>query len=220
MLKLASHLPQSLKIKNIIFDFGGVICDLDIKRTENKFKEFGSPKPSGNGTPEEQSQQFAKLVETYEKGNITSQEFRETIKNHYRIPPTDQAVNETWNALLVGIPEDRIQLLEEIRFSYRIFLLSNSNEIHYLYFLEMFRQLTGYKNFNDLFEKAFFSFQLHLSKPDKEIFEFVLRERHLIPEQTLFIDDTLKHIETAKSLKIHGYHLNILKGEKLKDLFG
>ena len=219
MLLLKNSVPNHQNIKNIIFDFGGVICDLDINRTVEKFKDFGPAKSDGMLTREEQDRQFALLVETYEKGNISSQVFRDTIKNHYLVPPSDQAIDVTWNALLIGIPETRIQLLENSKSNYRIFLLSNSNEIHYLHYLKMFQKLTRYHDFNELFEKAWFSFQIHLVKPGKEIFEFVLGDGRLVPSETLFIDDTLKHVETARRLSIIGHHLNLAEGEVMEDLF-
>ena len=219
MRLLKNTVPNHDKIKNIIFDFGGVICDLDISRTEKKFKEFGPLKPTANISKEDSSLRFEILVGQFEKGAITSGEFREIIKHNYEKSPTDAAIDETWNALLVGIPEQRIRLLEDIRNHYRIFLLSNSNEIHYKHYLLDFKEKSGHHEFNDLFEKTYFSFQIHLSKPGKEIFEFVLKDSRLNPAQTLFIDDTIKHIETARDLGINGYHLNIKNGERVLDLF-
>jgi len=175
---------------------------------------------SANTSAEENSSmRFDMLVEKFERGAISSEEFRRTIKNHYQVPPTDAAIDDTWNALLVDIPLQRIQLLEDIRNQYRIFLLSNSNEIHYQHYQKDFRKKTGFQDFDDLFERSYFSFQLHLSKPGKEIFEFVLKDSMLDPAQTLFIDDTLKHIQAARDLGINGYHLNIKNGEQLLDLF-
>jgi glucose-1-phosphatase len=219
MKLLKKTIPGHEKIKNIIFDFGGVICDLDIARTEKKFIEFGPVKSIDTSSPENSSLRFDILVEQYEKGAVSSEKFREIIKNHYQTTPTDAAIDDTWNALLVGIPGQRLYLLEEIRTHYRIFLLSNSNEIHYLHYLHDFRGKTGYQDFDDLFERSYFSFKIHLSKPGKEIFEFVLKESRLDPDQTLFIDDTLKHIETARILGINGYHLDIQNGEQVTDLF-
>ena len=219
MLHLAPHVPANREIKNIIFDFGGVICDLDISRTEKKFLEFGPAKDSGLASSSEQSLAFDKLVEQYESGAISSDIFRQVIREHYATPPSDETIDDTWNALLVGIPKERIELLEKIRNQYRIFLLSNSNEIHYFHYLEMFRQLTGYQNFNDLFEKAYFSYQVGLSKPGESIFRHVLENSNLVPAETLFIDDTLKHVETARRLALHGYHLKIGNGETVMDLF-
>lgn len=217
MLHLSSHIPHHTTIKNIIFDFGGVICDLDISRTVEKFKEFGLPKAEFSGTPEERNRRFELLVSTYETGLITSQQFRDKIRNHYQIPPSDAAINDAWNALLVGIPESRIRLLENIRDTYRIFLLSNSNEIHYLKYREDFHQQYGYRDFDALFEKAYFSYRLHLKKPDPAIFTWVLKENKLDPAKTLFIDDTLMHIEAAREVGITGYHLR--EGEELILLF-
>jgi glucose-1-phosphatase len=219
MKLLKNTIPGHDKIKNIIFDFGGVICDLDIARTVEKFKEFGPVKPGEIVSKEESDLRFAKLVEHFEKGDISSEEFRESIKNHYETTPSDAVIDDTWNALLAGIPAQRLQLLEEIRSRYRIFLLSNSNEIHYQHYLEEFRMKTGIQDFQDLFEKAYFSFMIHLSKPGKEIFEFVLKDSHLKPSQTFFIDDTIKHVETARNLGIRGYHLDIQNGEQVTDLF-
>jgi putative hydrolase of the HAD superfamily len=219
MLQLKKTIPSHDQIKNIIFDFGGVICDLDISRTEKKFLEFGPAKSVDSAPAENSSPRFDLLVEQYEKGLISSEEFRKNIRDHYQVPPTDTAIDETWNALLVGIPGQRIHLLEDIRARYRIFLLSNSNEIHYHHYLQDFRQKSGYHDFNDLFEKCYFSFQIHLSKPGKDIFTLVLNENRLEPSQTLFIDDTLKHVETARILGINGYHLDIQNGEQMLDLF-
>ena len=218
MKLLKTTFPYHDQIKNIIFDFGGVICDLDITRTEKKFREFG-PAKSDASAGENSSLRFDILVGQYEIGAVSSQEFRNIIKNHYEIPPSDAEIDDTWNALLVGIPVKRLQLLEEIRNHYRIFLLSNSNEIHYHHYLSDFQQKSGHHDFNALFEKSYFSFQIHLSKPGKEVFEYVLKESRLDPSQTLFIDDTEKHIVTARILGINGYHLDIQNGEQLSDLF-
>ena len=219
MKLLKSTVPYHGRIRNIIFDFGGVICDLDIARTEEKFREFGPVKPTEIVSKEESDQRFSKLVEHFEKGDISSEDFRESIRNHYQNPLTNAVIDESWNALLLGIPMERIRLLESIRSQYRIFLLSNSNEIHYQHYLQDFRIKTGLQGFQYFFEKAYFSFMIHLSKPGKEIFEFVLNDSRLDPAQTLFIDDTLKHIETARSLGIIGYHLQIRDGEQIQDLF-
>ena len=218
MFHLSSHIPHPTSIKNIIFDFGGVICDLDIQRTVEKFKEFGLPKAEFSVAPEEQDRRFEQLVSTYETGLITSRQFRDVIRNHYQVSPSDAAIDDAWNALLVRIPKPRIRLLENIRDSYRIFLLSNSNEIHFLKYREDLQQHYGYRDFDALFEKVYFSYQLHLKKPDPAIFQWVLNENKLDPAETLFIDDTLIHIEAARELGITGYHLR--EGEELIQLFG
>ncbi|MCX6246555.1 MAG: HAD family phosphatase [Bacteroidetes bacterium] len=217
MLNLSSRIPNHSSIKNIIFDFGGVICDLEISRSVEKFKEFGPAKAGLSGNQEEQDREFEKLVATLETGLITSQQFREVIRFHYQVPPSDAEIDDAWNALLAGIPEPRIRVLENIRSRYRIFLLSNSNEIHFLKFRADLQEKYGYAGFEELFERACFSYQVHLKKPDPAIFQLVLTENKLVSSETLFIDDTLIHVEAARKLGINGYHLR--EGENLTMLF-
>jgi glucose-1-phosphatase len=217
MYRLIPDIPISSFIKNIIFDFGGVICDLDIPRTEKKFEEFGPVKPSKLNSSEDHSQEFKLLVEALETGSISPRQFRDVIKDHYITPPSDQAIDETWNAMLRYIPEKRISLLENIRSHYRIFLLSNSNKIHHENYLRDFQQHTQYQNFNELFEKAYFSFEIGLKKPGKEIYEFVLSDSGLNPSESLFVDDTVENIQGAELAGINGYFLE--KGKEISELF-
>jgi FMN phosphatase YigB (HAD superfamily) len=217
MFSLSSHIPHPTSIKNIILDFGGVICDLEIGRSVEAFKAFGPPKAEATGSREEQDRQFEKLVGTLETGMITPSQFREVIRNHYKVAPSDAAIDDAWNALLAGMPEPRIRLLEGIRNRYRIFLLSNSNEIHFRQFREELERQYGYPDFDALFEKAYFSYRLKLKKPDPAIFQHVVNENRLDPKETLFVDDTLVHVEAARKLGINGYHLP--EGEDLTILF-
>jgi len=217
MIQLKPTIPHHESIKNIIFDFGGVICNLDIKRSIEKFKNFGLIKAEFSGTPSEQERQFELLCSSYETGLITSKQFIDTIRNYYQRPPSDQAISEAWNALLLEIPEPRVRLLESLRERFRIFLLSNSNEIHYLKYREDFQQQYGYQNFDSLFEKVYFSYLLHLKKPDQAIFKIVLDENNLEPFETLFIDDTIVNTMAAQQLGIIVYHLQ--EGQEITNLF-
>jgi FMN phosphatase YigB (HAD superfamily) len=213
----ASGIRHPESIRNIIFDFGGVLCDLDIDLTKKKFTEFGPPRDGAAIPPEEAGKAFNLLVEHLETGRIAPAEFREAIRDHYLKPLSDEAINDAWNALLGDIPEHRIRLLEKIRGNYRIFLLSNSNEVHYDCYLKRFTERFGYKDFDTIFEKAWFSFNIGMKKPDREIFEFVLAQHNIIPQETLFIDDTLMHVEGAAATGIRGYHLK--PGEDISTLF-
>ena len=212
---LISSIPHHLSIKNIIFDFGGVICDLDISRTEKKFAEMGVKKFDRDHPITEMND----LIRRFEGGRVSIQEFHDGLKKFFTRPVQDNEIDEAWNALLLEIPEARIRLLEKIRKDYRIFLLSNSNAIHYNKYLSGFTDKFGYKNFDELFEKAFFSFQLQLQKPDREVFEYVLKAGGMNPYETLFIDDTLRHVEGANKTGINGYHLKIKEGQQITDLF-
>ncbi|HTX87711.1 MAG TPA: HAD family phosphatase [Bacteroidales bacterium] len=218
MAMLSTVVPSRDKIRNIIFDFGGVICDLDIPRTEKKFNAFGPPREIPPVNEKETTAMWEDLVGKLETGEITPAGFRSAIRDHYPSSPSDAAIDEAWNALLTGMPMARIHLLESIRRNYRIFLLSNSNEIHYQHFLKAFQQQTGYKDFDGLFEKAYFSFQVHLRKPDPAIFRLVLEQNGLIPSETLFIDDTEEHVRAANGLGVLGYQLK--EGQDITGLFG
>ena len=210
----ASHVT-SPSIRNIIFDFGGVICNIDVKLTEKAFTDLGINKfDTANSIS-----RSAGLFENIETGAISSSQFREELRKFFSNPVTDEQLDEAWNALLLDIPEPRIRLIEQLRKHYRLFLLSNTTEIHYLKYLENFRTQYGYPDFDALFEKAYFSHRLGMKKPSPEIFRFVLHDSLLNPSETLFIDDTLMHVEGARIAGIHGYHLAIDRGEEITDLF-
>lgn len=213
MFHLRSVIPDHSLIKNIIFDFGGVICDLDISLTEKKFREFG---PARNQKPDS-GKEFQKLVEGLETGMITPAQFRKKIRDHYIKPLSDPVIDETWNAMLLFIPDHRIRLLQQIRTNYRTFLLSNSNPIHYDCYLQHFREQTGFTDFTALFEKTYFSFLIGLKKPEKEIYEFALNDSILNPAETLFIDDTPENVTGAEAAGIKGFLLK--EGKEIADLF-
>jgi len=217
MLQLKSSVADKHLIRNIIFDFGGVICDLDIGKTVEKFRAFGPPKPEFSANREEQDHLFELLVEQFEMDRITPQQFRQAIRDHYISEPSDETIDETWNAMLTGIPAERVRLLESLRNDYRIFLLSNSNRIHYRKYTSDFHEKYGYPDLDALFEKAYFSFRIGTIKPAIEAFKFVLEHSRIDPAETLFIDDTLKNAEASTQLGIVGYHLK--DGEDISDLF-
>ena len=203
MLTLTPQASQGRNIRNIIFDFGGVICNIDVKLSEQKFRELGFKGFSPSYSVEESENAFRRL----EGGKISISEFTENLKKHLRPGLSDQEILDAWNAMILDIPPQRVSLLEEVRKSYRIFILSNSNEIHYNKYLGDFSQNYGYRSFRDLFEKTWFSFEIHLQKPSREIFEFVIRDGNLDPKETLFIDDSFQHVDTAANVGLLTYHL-------------
>jgi len=210
-----SEIRNPKSIKNIIFDFGGVICNIDVKIAEKRFAELGL----SAGDDKSSIAKVKKLFENIETGALGPQEFRDELKKYFLNPVTDAQIDDAWNALLLDIPENRIRLLEDLRKHYRIFLLSNTNEIHYRCYVESFRKQFGYENFDALFEKAYFSYRIGLRKPLLEIFSFVLQRSRLNPSETLFIDDTLMHVEGARNAGMYAYHLRIDLGEEIHDLF-
>jgi glucose-1-phosphatase len=206
-------MKTSTNIRNIIFDFGGVILDIDPQQTINTLKNQGVKNVEVFSTPEFQEQ----VMNKFERGILTPELFREKVRFFLDSKMSDQHIDDAWNALLLDIPKERIAVLEQVKQNYNTFLLSNSNEIHYDVYVRDLQLRFGYREFDQLFHKAYFSFDLHLSKPNPEIFEFVMNQHKMIAEETLFIDDTLEHIEAAQKLGMRCYQL--LKPERVRDLF-
>ena len=158
------------------------------------------------------------LFDLYEKGKITSNDLRTELKKHSQPGTSDDAINTSWNAILLDLPPKRLDMLKKINHSHRSFLLSNTNEIHITQIQHYLQQTFGIPNLESHFEKVYLSYKINMRKPDVEIFQFVLTENNLIPEETLFIDDSPQHLEGAKKLGIHTYWLDVER-ESITDLF-
>ncbi len=200
-------------IRNIIFDFGGVVLDIDPSLTLKELANLGFKNTEVFVTPDFQEG----VMNKFERGILTPEKFRQKVRESIGAEVSDQKIDDAWNALLLDIPKERIAVIEAVRNNYKTFLLSNSNEIHYDVYVRDLQLRFGYREFDQLFDKAYFSFDLHLSKPNPEIFEFVLNQHRLVPAETLFIDDTFEHIEAARKLGLKTYHLQ--KPERLRDIF-
>jgi epoxide hydrolase-like predicted phosphatase len=190
-------------IKNIIFDLGAVLLNIDFQKTIDAFIKLGVPDDHEFFS---KNTQFA-FFDDFEKGHITPEEFRDEIRKHIHKPVTDEMIDEAWNAMILDFPAERINFLVSCRNKYRTFLLSNSNAIHFSFYNKQLNDKYHIRDLSDLFEKAYYSYRSGLRKPDKEIFELVIRENNLLPEETIFIDDLPVHIATAKSLGIKTYLL-------------
>lgn len=202
-------------IKNIIFDFGGIIYDIDFKLSNKEFEKFGI---SNLESLYFQAQE-TKLFEKLEKAEISPADFYAEIRNISGKNVSNENIISAWNALLIGYKRERIELLELLKTKYRTFLLSNSNIIHYKHYLAQLQDEYGYQDFSELFERAYFSHDLGMKKPDYEIYDFVLSENNLKPNETLFIDDSKANIEAAEKLGIQTYFLDAENGEQIVDLF-
>ncbi len=200
-------------IKNIIFDYGGVILNIDPSLTLKSMADAGIK------NPEELHMKFTALglFEKLETGKITTQEFRDNIKSSVDFEVSDEQINKDWNALILDMPPERIRCVEEVGKNYRIFMLSNTNQIHYDKYRADLERTYGYKTFSELFEKAHFSHEIGHRKPSPEPYLYVLKEHNLIPEETLFIDDTIINVEAADKLGIHGLLLE--EGIEITALF-
>lgn len=190
-------------IKNIIFDLGGVILDIDFKRTEQAFLDLGIKNFNelfGLG-------HAASFFKEHEAGKITDDEFLDSLQKLAKHSLDADVVQKAWNALLISFPPERIELLKRLKNKYRLFLLSNTNAIHVTAFQKIYHDAFGNGLLEDLFEKTYYSNQIGMRKPNKEVYEFVLTENHLDPGETLFIDDALVNVEAAKESGMQAIHI-------------
>jgi putative hydrolase of the HAD superfamily len=189
-------------IKNIIFDYGNVIFRLDFDRSQEAWKELGIDNAHDFYSHKVQDPVFT----AFERGDINAAGFRERIRQITGKPNlTDQQIDHAWNSLLVGVTEGNHELLLSLKPKYRTFLLSNINEIHFDHIMNYLKNDFGFEGNDHLFEKIYYSHLLGKRKPEPEIFEQVLIENNLDPAETLFIDDSPQHIESAKKLGINTY---------------
>lgn len=204
---------MSAKIKNVIFDLGGVVLDIDETIVYKELEKMGI-----NVSELARSKEFVGIISRFDTGVYTAPTFRKKVKALLGLEKmTDQKFDALWNAMLLDIPRERIEAIEQVKKHYKIFLMSNSNEIHYDLYIRDLQLRFGYDEFDKLFNKSYFSFDIHLEKPDPRFFEFILDHEHILPEETLFIDDTAENIKVAKALGINTYHIR--RDELVRNLF-
>jgi len=186
-------------IENIIFDYGNVIFMIDFERAHRAFTELGVNDVGKIFSHSSQNE----LFDSFDTGKITAAQFRDEIRKITgNASLTDDDIDAAWNALLIGVPKGRHELLLQLKRQYNTFLLSNNNEIHYKWIMQHLKDVHGLENNSGLFAKDYYSHLMGMRKPNPAIFEFVLREHQLKPETTLFIDDSPQHLITAQSLGI------------------
>jgi FMN phosphatase YigB (HAD superfamily) len=182
-------------IKNIIFDYGNVIFEINFKITQEAFSQLGITDIDAFFAHKGHNSLFDDL----EMSKISRNQFRDGIRAAANNPSlSDEQIDAAWNSLLIGVSKGNHNVLLEAKAKYRTFLLSNSNEIHYDWIVDHIQQQFGINNYDDLFEKAYFSQHMGLRKPNLNIFEQVIKENNLDPAETLFIDDSPQHLAGAK----------------------
>ncbi|MDB5155703.1 MAG: putative hydrolase of the superfamily [Mucilaginibacter sp.] len=189
-------------IKNIIFDYGNVIFNIDFTRVAEAWKKLGITNADEFYGHRQQDDVFNAL----ERGQISPAAFRDRIRELTHKPElTDEQIDDAWNRIFVGIPKGNHEVLLHVKNKYRTFLLSNINAIHYDYVHDYLKREYNIRDNSHLFEKVYYSHLVGKRKPDAEIFEQVLQENDLDPAETLFIDDSPQHLETAKKLGLQTY---------------
>ena len=197
--------------KAVIFDLGGVLLNIDYRLTIAAFNELGVKNADLFYSKKIQHPIFDKI----EIGAISPKEFLDALQKECKNANVEQVEN-AWNSMLLDLPENRLDCIKNLKNNYKIFLLSNTNEIH----IKAFRKKIGEKQweaFSSLFDKMYLSHQIGFRKPGKEAFQIILEENKLKPNEVFFIDDSPQHIEAAKKLGIHCHYL--VEGVEICSLF-
>ncbi len=212
-MPLGREILDEDKTRNIIFDLGGVIVNIDYDLTIDEFRKLGHGFFEKYFTQQIQNEYFRK----FEKGQIDASEIYQIIRNDIGNQHIEKSkIDKAWCAMLLDTPMQRVELLKKLRRNYNLYLLSNTNIIHVRHYLSKFNAETELE-FKDLFDKVYFSNEIGMRKPDVEVFQHVINENGLHPEETVFIDDTLMHVESAQKLGINAIHLS--KGKSILDIF-
>lgn len=186
------------EIKNVVFDLGGVLIDIDYNRTIDSFKQLGFKHF------EEMYSQFKanQLFENLETGKIDERTFYLTMIEIAPNSVTRQQITDAWNAMLGTFRIETLDFIQALRKQYRVFLLSNTNIIHKRKFDEIFREQTGLHAIDPLFDKCYYSHLVGMRKPNRNIYRHVLSDGKMEARETLFIDDTQPNVDAARELGI------------------
>jgi len=183
-------------------DLGGVILTIDYQKTTDAFKALGIPDFDNLFT------QFKQLpvFDQFELGEITQAVFLSKLKEYAGDHINDQALIDAWNAMLGYIPQTNLDFLNNLKQEYRIFLLSNTNELHYEAFFDYVEQWLGRRELSPYFEAEYYSHKIGKRKPEPQVFQQIVQEHNLNAEETLFIDDSPQHLEGAAQLNLQTFH--------------
>jgi putative hydrolase of the HAD superfamily len=192
-------------LPNLLFDFGGVIIDIDYARTPEAFRRLSRSGLAAEYTQASQVELFDRL----ETGHLSPAEFRAGLRQLYDLYATDAEIDAAWNALLLDVPAERLALIGELRRQgHATALLSNTNELHIAEINRRLARQYGFKNgIADCLDRVFYSQEVGHRKPGEEIFHHALREMNWQPADTLFIEDSPQHIATARRLGLRVLHL-------------
>lgn len=197
-----------MTIKNIIFDLGGVIINIDYNKTLDAFRKLGV---TGIEAVYNQSKQDS-LFDDFDTGKVKAAEFRERLTDKFDLRISDQEFDQAWNAMLLDLPMSRLEFVKSLREkNYKTYLFSNINEIHYPEVFDICNKENGIDNFDEYFDMQYYSHIFGQRKPNPQAFIAILNENGLLAEETLFIDDSIQHVLGARDSGLHAIHLT---GEK------
>lgn len=178
------------KYRNIIFDLGGVIVNLNTHSTLQEFSRLS------DHSEDEIYQKFINepAFHKYEKGQISDEEFRALVRETMNIKASDEAIDAAWNAMIYDIPSHRLNWLKQLNERFGVYILSNTNTIHIDYVHKLLEGEHGLINFEGLVNKVYYSHKIGMRKPDQDIFNWLIRENELESKSTIFLDDNIDNI--------------------------
>ena len=196
-------MPLLTNIDAIIFDIGNVLVDIDYEVMVAEFKKIASIDFREIVTYTSQDQIF----DLYEKGVISTPEFRNRLRKYLKPGITDAEIDAAWNSILIHYPPAKFELLKKLRAKYKIFALSNINDLHALAIEADVQRLFSVPGMGSFFDRAYYSHEMGQRKPEKEIYQTVIEREGLDPSRTLFIDDKQENTDAAKALGLQTHHL-------------
>lgn len=190
-----------MKIDAVIFDFGGVILNLDYPATEKALMKL-----VGEGAHYSQAHQ-SRIFDDLETGKIDPRKFHDAINSIAGHPIDPEAIDKAFCAMLLDVRPERFDFIRSVARHRRVFLFSNTNEIHKAVFDKTLEKHLGPGGFDALFEHAYYSHLIGLRKPHPEAYRYILKKHGLVAERTLFIDDSKDNISGASSVGLQTVHL-------------
>jgi len=199
-------------IKNILFDFGGVIVSLDKKKALSRFKEIGIENIEDYLNEFRQNGIFLEL----EEGKLSRDEFYEEFRKLAGKYVSNEDIDSGWLAFISHIPEYKFEMLKDLRKKYKVYLLSNTNPV-IMEWAESENFSPTKEPITAFFDKCFYSFKVGSAKPERAIFEALINETGIDPEETLFLDDGQANLDAAKEFGFKTYLAN--QDEDLRKVF-
>jgi putative hydrolase of the HAD superfamily len=201
-----------MKVSSIIFDLGGVLINLDPERTRQSFIKLGTPHFDQLFTVYKATQ----LFDDFETGHVDPDTFIKTLQKETAEGTTEQDIIAAWNAMLLDFRLESLNFVNQLKEKYPTFLFSNTNIIHYKSFQQTIKETTPYESVDALFHKAYYSHEIGMRKPVVDAYRYIINEKGLDAEQTLFIDDNKDNIQGAREAGLQTKHL--LPGESVEKL--
>lgn len=188
-------------IRNVVFDFGGVILDLRPDRCIEEFQQIGIPEITQMlGTAHQRG-----VLDDMEQGKLTLEQFCDAMRAaSASATPSNREIVQAYCSMADGVPFYRLDFVRQLlREGYHVSVLSNTNLVHWGYCRRYFIE-AGYVP-EELFEHQWLSCELGLVKPNPEIFRVILEQSGYDPDETLFVDDNPGNCLAAEQFGIHTF---------------